>query len=36
MTHNSIQPIDEGCARGVTVIVEGNGRGDTCSNPGRD
>ena len=25
-----------GCARGVMVIVVGNGHGDTSSNPGRD
>ena len=25
-----------GGARGVMVIVVGNGHGDTCSNPGRD
>ena len=24
------------CARGVMVIVIGNGHGDTSSNPGRD
>ena len=26
----------EGGARGVVVIVVGNGHGDTSSNPGRD
>ena len=25
-----------GGARGVMVILAGNGHGDTCSNPGRD
>ena len=28
--------IDKGGARGVMVIVVGNGHGDTSSNPGRD
>ena len=28
--------LDVGGARGVTVIVEGNGHGDTSSNPERD
>ena len=27
--------VDRGGARGVIVIVEGNGHGDTSSNPGR-
>ena len=26
----------QGCARGVMVIVIGNGHGDTSSNPGQD
>ena len=26
----------KGCARGVMVIVVGNGHGDTSSNPGQD
>ena len=29
-------PSDNGGARGVVVIVVGNGHGDTSSNPGRD
>ena len=28
--------IYRGGAHGVTVIVIGNGHGDTCSNPGQD
>ena len=30
-----IDNIDRGGARGVMVIVVGNGHGDTSSNPGR-
>ena len=26
----------DGGARGVVIIIEGNGHGDTSSNPGRD
>ena len=29
-------PICDGGARGVIVIVAGNGHGNTSSNPGRD
>ena len=32
----SLRTPDKGGARGVMVIVVGNGRGDTSSNPGRD
>ena len=32
----SITPRFNGGARGVMVIVGGNGHGDTSSNPGRD
>ena len=31
-----INTLDTGSARGVMVIVVGNGHGDTSSNPGRD
>ena len=34
-THHS-QGLHPGGARGVMVIVIGNGHGDTSSNPGRD
>ena len=33
---NQIIPYSFGGARGVVVIVVGNGHGDTSSNPGRD
>ena len=35
MTTHSIQPFDV-CARGVVVIIVGNGHDDTGSNTGRD
>ena len=32
-----INPVIHGyCARGVMVVIVGNGHGDTSSNPGRD
>ena len=33
---NSLSVIKSGGARGVVVIVVGNGHGDTSSNPGPD
>ena len=33
---SSIIDYDKGVARGVIVIVVGNGHGNTSSNPGRD
>ncbi len=32
----SVNKETKGGARGVMVIVVGNGHGDTCSKPGRD
>ena len=34
--HYTIKRMVEGGARGVMVIVVGNGHGDESSNPGRD
>ena len=36
MSFSSNNPLLYGGARGVMVILAGNGHGDTCSNPGRD
>ena len=36
MAANQLESIRLGGARGVVVIVVGNGHGDTSSNPGRD
>ena len=36
ITDRALGPISKKGARGVMVIVVGNGQGDTSSNPGRD